>query len=69
VSAYEVRIRNSALSSRDIEVTTLFSQPWTLISSTSKPVEQSAGMAKWKTTVAGNSESLLTMRVRLTKPQ
>ncbi len=69
VSAYEVRIRNSALSSRDVEITTLFSQPWALISSTSKPVEQSAGMAKWKTTVAGNSESLLTMRVRLTKPQ
>ncbi|WP_372737161.1 DUF4139 domain-containing protein [Neptunomonas sp.] len=69
VTAYEVRIRNSALSSRDIEVTSLFSQPWKLISSTSKPVEQNAGMAKWKIAVPGNSESLLTMRVRLTKPQ
>lgn len=69
VSDYEIRIRNSALSSRDIEVSSLFSQPWKLISSTSKPTEQSAGMAKWKITVKGNSESLLTMRVRLTKPQ
>lgn len=69
VAAYELRIRNSAMSSRDIEVSSMFSQPWKLISSTLQPVEQNGGMAKWKTTVPGNSESLLTMRVRLTKPQ
>ncbi|MGY8870520.1 MAG: DUF4139 domain-containing protein [Pseudomonadales bacterium] len=67
VVAYELRIKNSALKSRDVEISSLFSQPWKLISSTLQPIEKNAGMAKWKVTVQGNSESLLTIRARLKK--
>ena len=68
VVAYELRVRNSALKSREVEITSLFSQPWSLISSTQQPIEKSAGMAKWKVTVQGKSESLVSVRVRLKKP-
>ncbi len=67
VAEYELRIQNSANKSRDVEISSLFSQPWKLISSTMQPLEQSAGSAKWRINVPGNSEGLLTMRVRLTK--
>ncbi|SIS99361.1 DUF4139 domain-containing protein [Neptunomonas antarctica] len=67
VAAYELRIRNSAMKPRDVEISSLFSHPWKLISSTLQPTEKTAGMAKWQVSVPGNSESLLTMRVRLIK--
>lgn len=65
VVAYELRIKNAAKQDKEIEVSSLFSTPWKLISSTYQPVEQSAGSAKWKVSVQGSSETVLTMRVRL----
>lgn len=69
VVEYELRIRNSAMSKRDVEIEGLFSMPWKLISSSVQPTDTNAGSALWKISVPGNSDALLTLRARLTKPK
>lgn len=67
VVEYELRIQNSAHQARAVEINALFNQPWQLVSA-SKPINtQNAGAAVWTLNVPGNSDTLLSVRVRLTK--
>ncbi len=69
VVAYELSIKNSGTSSKEIEISSQFAAPWKLISSSSKPTSESGGEASWKLNLPGKSDTVLSLRVRLTPPK